>query len=252
MNCEASALASDRGELEFVPTESMLASKLTEEYLIGTEKEVVKMFNENPSMLNSRTGNLKVAYEKARELADLAKEDEIFMTFLTGEPQVKLEGVINGMKVIGFADIVSEHFISDLKVMANFDRAWDPVSRKRVSFVQQRRYAVQGAIYLELARQMWGKEMNFFIPAMTKQAISRRIVVSFADENMENHLQRFSDSLPRIQQLRNGEVEPTSCGECDYCLERRITPIIAPVYVGMTQQEMIDYSNYLMVEREED
>ena len=246
MECEARALARDKGEYDFVPTESMLESKYVEELLLDNSEENVEKFKkENPEMFTIK-GELRAKFQRAHELADLAREDEIFMTFLQGETQMKLTGVIDGVTVVGFADVVNTNYISDLKVMATFDRAWDPARRTRVSFVELRRYAVQGAIYLELYRQMTGRESNFFIPAMTKEKVPRRTVITFTSTDMETYLEMFKIKLPRIKSIRDGSAAPVRCDDCDYCRLTAITEIVEPQFVGMTGQEKADYRKFIV------
>lgn len=246
MDCEAQALARDKGDYRFDPTESMLESKFVEELILNNSEETIEKFlQENPEAMNSRTKAPKAKFLHAMVLAEEALKDEIFMTFLQGDTQVKLKGVVDGMDVLGFADVINPNYISDLKVMANFDRAWDPVKRARVSFVTQRRYAVQGAIYLELYRQMYGKETVFFIPAMSKEKVPRRTVITFASTDMDLYLDMFRNELPRIKSLREGKREPKRCGDCEYCRMTAVTEIIDPVYVGMSNQEREDYYRWL-------
>ena len=250
--CEGKALASDKGLYSFEPTESMLVSKYTEICLIGDAEEKEKFFTENPIAVNSRTGKPKAAFLKAEEAAEKAKEDEIFMVFLEGETQVRLDGVIEGMPIKGFADVISEAFITDFKNMANLNRAWDPVKRRKVSFVEQRNYATQGAIYRELVRQMTGKVLKFYIPVLTKEEIPSKVVVSFKDETLDLRLEMFKDSIPRIKALRAGEVEPNHCGTCDYCKSVLPTRIIDQAQVGLTAAELEDWRRYLESKEDEE
>ena len=244
-DCEFAALARDKGELEFETTEPMIVSKYIEANLIGTEEDIKKVQEEHPEMMNSRTGEPKVAYTRALKAVEEAKEDMIFMTMLQGEKQVKLEGVIDGVKVLGYADNVGKAFISDLKAVANLNRVWDERERRRVSFVENRNYAVQGWLYLEMYRQMTGDELNFYLAVLTKEDPSKRVIVTFDQESMNYAETMFRSDLRRIIELREGRAKPIKCGQCEYCVKNSTTSLVDSRLVGMSRFELRAYQEYL-------
>lgn len=244
--CEAEALANDRGEIEFETTLPMLESKYIEALLIGTEEEIEELFEEHPEILNSRTGEPKVGFQRAGQAAEKAKEDPFFMVMLEGSLQERLEGEINGVKVIGYADVIKHgSHIVDLKAVANFDRMWDPSIRQRVSFIEMRDYDVQGYIYKELYRQMHGDDLSFYLAALTKEEYSQRVIASFSEDTLYAAELKFKGLLPRIVALRKGEQQPEWCGKCDYCKQNMPTLLLDSRFVGMSTQEKEDFERYL-------
>lgn len=247
--CEAKALAMDKGEWTFEQTEAMLVSKYIEALVIGTEEEVAQFFIENPIAANSRTGEPKAAFKNAEHVAEKCKADPVFMAMLQGDTQYKLEGVINGVKVKGIADVVQD-YITDLKAMANFTRAWNPVKRHKESFIEQRDYATQGAIYRELYYQMYEERLPFFLAATTKEEYPKRVVADFPEEVLDIKLAQFADSLPHIMEVRAGTVPPKTCNDCDYCRTMQHAVVQNYRLVGLSKEELelLEYSK----ESEED
>lgn len=249
--CEARALAMDKGEWDFPKSDAMLVSTYVELLLIGDEAELEEFFAKNPEVLNSRTGEPKAAFKNAEIYCEKAKEDPVFMAFLQGQHQVPLEGEIGGVLVRGFADTISEDYISDLKAVANFNRAWNPATRTKESFIEQRKYPTQGAIYQELYYQKTGKRLPFYLVALTKEEYSKRAIASFEQEKLDMALDMFMDSLPRIIAIRSGEETPEHCGDCDYCRSTMEAQMMDYKFIGMSREEVADYFRFQFDDREE-
>lgn len=253
--CEAQALAKEKGEITFTQTEAMLVSSFMEMMLLEPEK-YDDFIEKNPDVLNKRIKEptLKKVYLDTIEAAETIYKDETFMTFLMGDKQVELTGTINGVKVLGYADVlnVEAGFGTDFKYVKDFNRAWNPATKRRESFIEQRKYAVQVAIYRELCYQKYGKYLDFYIAGATKEDVPRRVIAKFSDANYESSLDSFAQKLPRIVQLRKGEIEPTYCGKCEYCARKLDAPIISYRHVGMTDEEILDTIRFQELGREED
>ena len=52
---------------------------------------------------------------------------------------------------------------------------------------------------------------------MTKEKISERALLNIPQIDMDAKLEEIKEYLPRLQALKKGEIEPSSCGYCDYC-----------------------------------
>lgn len=238
-HCEFKALALDKGDLTFESTEPMLESSYVEQLLIGTPETLQSFIDANPVIVNSRTGELKVAFKRIEEsVVKLARSDETFMAFLQGDYQIPYEGTIAGVKVRGILDVLSEDRIVDLKAVANFNRAWNPDTRTKQSFIEQRNYSTQGAIYQELVYQATGKRLPFILAATTKEEVPKRVLATFRQETLDICLQRFIDDIPRIMAIRNGEIEPERCGECEHCRLHSEAYLMDYTMVGYTKSEL--------------
>lgn len=214
--CEVKALAFDKGDYTMEPTQAMKVSSLADVLLTGTEEELEK-FKENNHDMYGKTGNLKADFQRVNNAVGIAKQDKEFMKYMEGAHQVELVGEIGGIKVIGYVDVLHEDRIVDLKTVKDFKKEWDPVHRTWVTWVQHRNYEVQGAIYRELYYQNTGIYLPFYIAAMSKEEHSARIIVDFPDECLDEALVRFTESVERIAQIRQGIIEPNRCKKCDYC-----------------------------------
>lgn len=61
---------------------------------------------------------------------------------------------------------------------------------------------------------------------MTKEKISERALLNIPQEDMDAKLEEIKEYLPRLQKLKNGELEPISCGHCQYCKSKsKVTKI---------------------------
>ena len=80
---------------------------------------------------------------------------------------------------------------------------------------------LQAAIYQEIVRQNTGKQLPFIIAACTKQKYSERVLLQIPQELMNQKLEFLQQYLPHIQELKEGKVEPISCGHCDCCISKK-------------------------------
>lgn len=236
--CEERALALENSTWKFEQTDAMLVSALFEACVIGSSEELEQFLTDNPSIVNSRTGELKTAFKHIQYVAEVARKDEVFMAFMEGEYQHELEGTIEGVTIVGKADIISDSKIVDVKAVVNFARAWNPAKRRKETFIEQRDYATQGAIYQELYFQKTGVKLPFYLAATTKETAPARAIATFEQHTLDLALEQFKEDVPRIMAIRRGEVEPVGCGNCDYCRVNHNAKIIDQKYIGMTDEEI--------------
>lgn len=61
---------------------------------------------------------------------------------------------------------------------------------------------------------------------MTKEKISERALLNIPQIDMDAKLEEIKEYLPRLQALKKGEIEPVSCGHCEYCKSKaKVTKI---------------------------
>ena len=97
-------------------------------------------------------------------------------------------------------------FISVILLKENFINAYD--------------YVLQGALYQEIVRQNTGKVLPFIIAVCTKQKYSRRALLQIPQEELDLKLEFLKQYLPHLQSVKQGNEEPSHCGECDYCISK--------------------------------
>ena len=78
-----------------------------------------------------------------------------------------------------------------------------------------------GSLYQEIVRQNTEKQLPFIIAVCTKQKYSQRALLQIPQEKLDLKLQFLQSYLPHLQELKQGKIEPTSCGHCDYCISRQ-------------------------------
>lgn len=218
MKCEACALAKLKGEWLEEKSKAMLVSS----YIDAAMSEELEIFKEQNPEIFTKQGELKAEYKIAEDVIEQMKDDPMFMKYLSGKPQVIMTGEISGVPVkIKIDSYHKDKIIVDLKCMANLDLIWDEKTHKKENFIDYYDYILQAALYQEIVRQNTGKQLPFVIAVATKQKYSQRALLQIPQEKMDLKLEFLKEYLPYIQKLKNGEIDPTSCEHCDYCISKQ-------------------------------
>lgn len=69
--------------------------------------------------------------------------------------------------------------------------------------------------------QNTGKRLPFILAACTKQKYSQRALLQIPQEELDLKLEFLKQYLPHLQDLKQGKVQPTECGHCDYCISKK-------------------------------
>ena len=80
---------------------------------------------------------------------------------------------------------------------------------------------LNGAIYQEIVRQKTGKQLPFIIAVATKEKFSERALLQIPQYTLDEKLEEVKEYLPRLQAIKQGKIEPKSCGCCDYCISKK-------------------------------
>ena len=214
LKCEKETLAKLNGEFEEEKSKAMLVSSYIDS-VISNELEDFK--EENPEIF-TKNGELKAEYKLADSVIEQMKNDPMFMKYISGEPQVIMTGEISGVPIkIKIDSYHKDKCIVDLKCMANLDLIWNEEAKQKENFINSYDYVLQGALYQEIVRQNTGKQLPFIIAVATKEKYSQRALLQIPQESMDSKIEFLKQYLPHIQAVKNKEIEPTSCGKCDYC-----------------------------------
>lgn len=231
VGCEDRALARLNGLYTEEKTEALLLGSLVDEMLTGTAESLERFKEENPQLYSTRgttAGQLKSEYRRAEQMVKRAKEDKVFMSYLYGEHQKIMTGTLFGMEWRIKMDCYREgHFIADLKTCSKInDKVWcKDFGYNNIFFAYD--YILQAAIYQEIVFQNTGKRLKFVFPCISKQNVTDINLIFIDDATLHRRIygDEFSpgiaNEVERIRLLMNGEVEPCSCGRCDYCLPRK-------------------------------
>lgn len=223
--CEAQAMAKLSGEWVEEPTTAMLIGSYIDSWFEGTLEE----FKEHTPQIFKKDGSLKSDYVKAENIIERLQKDELFMKCMSGEKQVIMTGEIYGEKFkIKMDSYIPHEAIVDLKCVQkirdiSFKNGW------RQTFIEQWGYDFQLAIYQEIVRQNTEEILPCIIAAVDKQEYPDIECILIPQDQLDFHLKDLRWKLPRIAQVKRGEIEPQRCGLCNYCkstkkLERLILP----------------------------
>jgi len=221
LSCEAAALASIQGEYAEEKSTALLVGSYVDEYFSGT----IDVFRVKNPDLFSRDGTLKAPYRQAEDIIRRIERDEMFMKYLSGQPQVIMAGKIGGVPVkIKIDSYHPGKCLVDLKIMRDFAPIWVD-GQGKLPFVEAWRYDVQAAIYQEIERQNRGADaepLPVFLACASKQKVTRLKIISIPNDTLAAALCEVGANIGRYSDIKNGLEEPARCETCDYCAETEI------------------------------
>lgn len=217
MKCESEALAEINGDIAPLETKSLLEGSYMDAIFEG--KDAFRRFRESHPEIYTARGELKSEFKKADLAYDRVSQDETFMEFMDGDKQVILTGEIAGVKYKVKLDVLNmeKPRIVDLKYVKDFNLIWDDEDKVKKHFIEYWGYVIQGAIYREIVRQVFGIKMPFYIAAITKEDNTNYDIFEIAEKDLEEALEYVKEKSPHIQALKDGKEQPRQCGNCRYC-----------------------------------
>ena len=222
--CEAEAMAELRGEWEMKKTTALMVGSYVDSYFEGTLDD----FKKRTPELFTQKGTLKADYQKANRIIERIERDPFFMKCMSGEKQVIMTGELFGSKwKIKMDSYIPNTVIVDLKVMASITKHEWVRDLGPVDFIRYWGYDIQGAVYQEIVRQNTGLKLPFYISGVSKEEEPDIRVIQIEQNFLDEALAAVESNMPRIVQLRNGDVEPDRCEMCDCCRHHRI--LTAPI-----------------------
>lgn len=239
MDCPARALAELKGEIEPKSSTALLEGSYVDAHFAG-EMDAFK--REHPEILTKK-GTLRAEFERAEEAIARIERDELAMRMLAGEKQPIRTGEIAGVpfkakfdvllneeqaQAIGRAfprmsDLIfAEGAIVDLKYVKDFAPMYCE-GEGRVNFCEGWRYDLQMSIYRELEWQRSGQMLPCFLLCVTKQPVPALGLFRVPDKLLEFRMWQLKEKiLPEIVPVKNGNLPPVRCGECEYCRETEV------------------------------
>jgi len=232
MKCEAAALAELNQEKEPPDSQALFLGSFVDELLTGTKETQEKFIKENHSKLFKKNGEPYADVAKALYAVDEVKKQPLMMKYLSGEHQTIMTGVIEGVEFKIKMDSYKPHeFIADLKYLASLrsPNLFDNV-------VKYWGYDTSMAIYQEIVYQNTGERLPIYLVIVTKDIVPRKAVCEIKQWNLDDALDIAKKRLPRIIAVKNGEIEPERCNECNYCAATEIlTEIIDSDMLGISK-----------------
>lgn len=234
--CEAAALAQLKGEWAPKRDETpLLVGNYVHSYFESPEAHQQFVKAHKSKMISSRgktAGSLKKDYKSADTMIKALEDDELFnYVYRPGEDgkEVIVTGELGGHLWKGKIDSLNlaEGYFCDLKTVDDIHKKhWLTDDRVWGTFISDRGYYMQLAIYRELIKQTFGQDCVPYMFAVSKQAIPDKMAIDFADEadeiKLQSALQDVLDHQDHIWSVMAGKVEPISCGKCEYCRARKV------------------------------
>lgn len=212
--CEKKAMAKLQGEYRQAESDAFLLGKYVHSWSEGTLEEFKE---ENPSLYSGQgktKGQLKSTFKIAENMINALEKDDICMKFLEGDKEVIIEGDLFGVHWRGMVDVLNleKGFFSDLKTTQGIHKKY-----RDLTFIEKYGYVEQMAIYRELIKQHFGKDLIPYIVAIEKSEIPGKAVIKIDERYTVPKLEEISVLIERIKNVKSGIEQPIGCGECDYC-----------------------------------
>lgn len=223
--CEAMALAKIRGEWKREPTTSLLVGSFVDAHFEGT----LDVFRAQHPELFTKNGDLKAEYRQAEEIIARVEQDPYWMQYMAGDKQVIFTCEIFGVKwKVKIDSLIRGKAITDLKVMKSIIESFWVKDLGHISFVEYWGYNVQAAIYQKAVELCTGEKLPFFIAAATKDKYPDHDIIGFLQRDLDDTMTQVFTNIGRINDLKQGLVEPDRCGVCDYCRATKV--VTRPVH----------------------
>lgn len=215
LECEAKAMAELKGEYIREKTTALLVGSYVDSYFEGTLEDF-KI--ENPEIFK-KDGELKSDYVKALEIIKRIESDPIMMKYLSGKKQVIKTGEINGVKVkIKIDSYFIKKAIIDQKIMKDMKPIWNEEKRFKESFVESYLYDMQGSLYQAIE----GDKLPFILAVATKEKVTDLELLEIPQDRLDYAMETLIlPNINRFDMIKKGEIEPTACGKCDYCISKK-------------------------------
>lgn len=216
LNCEAAALAESEGEYRREPSSALVQGQYVDAYFTGNVEE----FRGSHPELFKKDGELKATYSVCESAIERIERDPVAMQYLDGEKQVIVTGEIEGVPCKGKLDVLASNRIVDLKCMRDFEPRYK--DGERLDFIRAWGYDIQAFFYTELVRQQFGKDLPYYILAVTKEVSPDLMLVEIPDWLINSAGEVVSHYIKRFDGIKKHEIEPKRCGKCAYCKETKV------------------------------
>lgn len=235
--CEAKQLAISKGEWQEKENPAFLLGNYVHSWSSGDLQDFLV---EHPEMFK-KDGSLYAKYSLGDEMINCLKNDPLVEKFRQGDKEKIFVGKIDNVDFKIQVDIlnIDKGYFADIKTTKNLNETYW-VDGKKVSFIEKYDYKLQFAIYAEILRQNLnmeeGKYLRPYILAVDKQDVPDHAIIDMGTDFIESKLAEIKTKLPRIIAVRNGDIQPYSCGKCEYC--RSIKKVDRPISIGEYELEL--------------
>lgn len=216
--CEAKALAKLNGVWTDEKSIALLVGSYVDSHFEGT----LPLFKAQNPEIFTKQGSLKAEYKRAEDIINRIERDEYFMKYMSGEKQVIMTGVIAGVKwKIKMDSYLPDICITDMKIVESIRKKFF-AKGKKMQFIENWGYDIQGAVYQEVVRQNTGKRLPFYVNAASKEKETDIEIIQIEDYILDEKLFEIENNTDRIMLLKAGLEVPKRCEKCDYCKHTKV------------------------------
>lgn len=221
LNCEAQQMAKLTGDWIEEQSEAFLVGSYVHAWNEGRQRDFIA---EHPEMF-TKAGTLRANFRKADDMIATLEADPLCVYMLQGEKEVVFTAEFAGVKW----KVMTDNYHAERRRMVElkttrsiWETFWSDTHRGRVSFIEQYNYLLQAAIYCEIERLASGRPegdwFDYYMVAVSKEKVPDKEVIDLRDpERYLTELEYIKINMPRILQVKSGDVEPARCEQCDYC-----------------------------------
>lgn len=165
----------------------------------------------------------------------LMQNDSAIQAVLTGEKEVIITFDLFGIKWKAQIDVLNleNSFFCDLKFMRDTKKQYNERVGYYQNFIEFWGYDLQIAIYSYGIKQFYNL-MDYLLSSIvciTKEKVPKRLILTGFNEELINEKLFTGDNavqnnIDRIIMVKNGELEPNNCGDCDFCRKTMKTQIM--------------------------
>ena len=117
---------------------------------------------------------------------------------------------------------IKDKAIIDLKIVKDIKERFWVKDYGYVNFIENWGYDLQLAIYQEIVKQNTGKKLPCIIAVADKQKVPNIELIKIPQWVLDDCLNGIEGNIDHILKLKSGEIEPTRCGQCDYCKSTKV------------------------------
>lgn len=221
--CEAAGLAEAMGRYTREQTDALLIGSYVDAYFSGS-RALDEFCERHRDEMFTKKGELYAKFRDADKMINAIEGQSLMMEYLEGEKQVVMVAEIFGVPWKAKLDVFNGERIVDMKTVKDFGDIWDP-SYGRRSWIEYWGYDVQGAIYQKVVEYQTGKQLPFYIVAVTKEKVPDVAVIEIPQHVLDAAYHMVEAKIERFELIKTGEVDPIRCEVCDYCKGTKILSV---------------------------
>ncbi len=223
-SCEAKTMAKLNGEWSDVGNDAFILGSYVHAWNEGAS---LGEFKANHPQMFKKDGSLLAKYAIGDKMIETLQNDPFILQVREGEKEVIMTAELFGTPWKAMLDIYNPNkgYFADLKTTRDIrTKIWNEEAKTKQNFIIAYDYVLQMAVYAEIERlkRCGDKPLQSFIIAVSKEDIPDKEVAWVKEEYMQDKLSEVEIRLPHYIEIKQGLVEPSRCGCCDYCRSTKV------------------------------